>query len=200
MSEYLHGYNSRETMRLFAVANATQLPKADSIFDGAFVCWMLEHVSSPRNILFEILRVLKPRSPVYINEVFNPLFQVSPENPVISTYWQQFNELQKQFHGDPCVGIQLGSLFYGLGFQNIQTQIHHYHLDQRNLSLRNQMLEYWYNLLLSASAELLKSERIDQSLLRNLEVEFKTLSASTESVFLFGWIKAQAQSPERFGF
>ena len=37
----------------FEVGDALHLPYADNSFDGAFVCWMLEHVQNPVGILRE---------------------------------------------------------------------------------------------------------------------------------------------------
>ena len=42
----------------FQRANATDLPFEPRSFDGAFLCWVLEHVPSPARALAEVRRVL----------------------------------------------------------------------------------------------------------------------------------------------
>ena len=40
--------------------NATRLDFAPESFDGAFLCWVLEHVGDPARVLGEVRRVLSP--------------------------------------------------------------------------------------------------------------------------------------------
>src|SRR3989442_308657 len=55
----------------FNIENAEKLPYKNKSFDGAFLCWFLEHVQNPIKILKEVRRVLKPSSVIYNTEVFN---------------------------------------------------------------------------------------------------------------------------------
>ena len=43
------------------LGDAGHLPYQDHAFDSSFVCWFLEHVNRPVEILKEIRRVLEPR-------------------------------------------------------------------------------------------------------------------------------------------
>ena len=44
-------------------ADATNTPFTAGQFDGAFLCWVLEHIPQPQRVLAEVKRVLAPRSP-----------------------------------------------------------------------------------------------------------------------------------------
>lgn len=45
--------------------DATRLEFPAESFDGAFLCWILEHISSPARVLSEVRRVLAPGAPIY---------------------------------------------------------------------------------------------------------------------------------------
>jgi len=51
--------------------NAESLEFESNSFDGAFLCWVLEHIPNPANVLSEVRRVLSPGSTVYVTEVLN---------------------------------------------------------------------------------------------------------------------------------
>ena len=57
-------------------ADALHLPFKDDTFDGAFICWFLEHVTKPIDILREAKRVLKKNAFVHCHEVVHYSFFV----------------------------------------------------------------------------------------------------------------------------
>jgi ubiquinone/menaquinone biosynthesis C-methylase UbiE len=176
----------------FQVGDGTKLDVANEQFDGAFLCWTLEHVTVPIQILSEIKRLLKKHSPIFINEVFNSLFNFTPYDKNIAHYWNLFNQLQISLNGNPYVGLELGSILDKLEFHEIKTDINHYLMDRRDLKKRDAMLNYWEKLLLSAAPELLNRELINSSDLSALNLSFQKLIENPDSVFMFGWIKAKA--------
>lgn len=58
--------------------DAANLGFTSAHFDGAFLCWILEHVPEPEHVLAEVRRVLKPGARVYATEVMNASFFMSP--------------------------------------------------------------------------------------------------------------------------
>nr|WP_232468675.1 class I SAM-dependent methyltransferase [Bdellovibrio bacteriovorus] len=54
--------------------DATAMDFSANSFDGAFLCWILEHVPDPIRVLSEVRRVLRPGSVVYATEVMNASF------------------------------------------------------------------------------------------------------------------------------
>jgi ubiquinone/menaquinone biosynthesis C-methylase UbiE len=85
-------------------ADATALPHADGAFDAAFLCWVLEHVPSPRDVLAEVARVLAPGAPIVVTEVCNTTLTLWPDAPATMRYWDAFNAHQRAIGGDPIVG------------------------------------------------------------------------------------------------
>ena len=75
-------------------------------FDGAFLCWVLEHVPSPPRVLGEVRRVLAPGAPIVCSEVLNATFFIDPYSPDTLRYWMAYNDRQIELGGDPFVGRQ----------------------------------------------------------------------------------------------
>ena len=173
-------------------ANAADLPFEDDTFDGAFVTWFLEHVPDPVAILKEARRVLRRDAVIYINEVLNSTFFVHPYSPATQQYWFAFNDQQWSLKGDPYVGAKLGNYLMEGGFGNIQTRFSYWHLDNRQPKLRGRFIEYWINLLLSGAPELVKSGKVNKTIIKQMTQELHALRDNPDSVLFFGFMKAMA--------
>jgi ubiquinone/menaquinone biosynthesis C-methylase UbiE len=112
--------------------NAQQMTFKAKSFDGAFLCWVLEHVPDPQLVMKEVRRVLKPGGVVYITEVTNSSFFLNPYSPNLWKYWMAFNDFQFAHAGDPFVGAKLGNFLAAAGFQNIETNVVTFHWDNRH--------------------------------------------------------------------
>ncbi|OKL39144.1 class I SAM-dependent methyltransferase [Pontibacter flavimaris] len=161
-------------------------------FDGAFLCWVLEHIPEPARVLSEVRRVLKPGSPVVITEVLNSSFFVEPYSPNVLQYWLRFNDLQYDMGGDPFVGAKLGNLLQSVGYQRITTETKTYHLDNRNPAKRAEMIAYWTELLLSGLPQLLEAGYVDADLAEKLKQEMQVVAKSPNAVFFYTFMQAKA--------
>src|SRR5205085_3225212 len=132
----------------FHQGDAEQLPFAENTFDAAFLCWFLEHVSSPLPVLKEVGRVLSPGAQVHCNEVMNVAFFLDPYSHAIQKYWFEFNDQQWNMKGDPFIGGKLGNLLTAAGFQNVSTELAYCHFDNRTPKLRAQYIDECRNHLL----------------------------------------------------
>lgn len=74
-------------------ARKTGLP--ENSFDGAFICWLLEHVPDVVGLLTETRRLLRHQASLFATEVFNPSLFFHPACPSISTYWTIFSDYQR---------------------------------------------------------------------------------------------------------
>ena len=90
--------------------DASKMRFDENSFDGAFLCWILEHVPSPLDVLKEVCRVVKPSGRVFITEVMNSSFFLDPYSPAIWKYWMDFKDYQFEKYGDPFVGDKLGDM------------------------------------------------------------------------------------------
>ncbi len=173
--------------------NAAHLDLPENKFDGGFLCWILEHVPNPAQVLSEVRRVLQPGSTVYVTEVLNSSFLLDPYSPNVWKYWQAFNDYQIDMGGDPFVGAKLGNLLMKVGFSDIQTKVKTWHLDNRAPGKRKEFIDYWKDLLLSASDQLIAEKRVDQETVDLAEKELNLVSKDPDAVFYYSFIQAQAK-------
>ncbi|HVI25916.1 MAG TPA: methyltransferase domain-containing protein [Xanthomonadaceae bacterium] len=173
-------------------ADATDLPFEPRSFDGAFLCWVLEHVPDPARVLAEVRRVLAPGAPVYVTEVMNSSFLLDPYSPNTWRYWMAFNDYQHESGGDPFVGAKLGNLLLAGGFDDVTTEIKVFHFDNREPARRKSMIAFWEELLLSAADQLLEAGKVDRDTVDGLRREMHQVQKDPDAVFFYAFVQARA--------
>lgn len=172
--------------------SADDLGFSNAKFDGAFICWLLEHVPNPAKVLSEVRRVLRPGSKVIITEVMNSSFFLEPYSPHVWKYWMAFNDYQHDQAGDPFVGAKLGNLLTAGGFKDVHTKVKTWHFDNRNPGVRKEAIEYWTELLLSGAQALVQAQYVDQETVTKAEKELKNVARDPNAVFFYSFIQATA--------
>lgn len=175
-------------------SDALHLPFQENNFDGAFLCWLLEHVQEPIEILKEVKRVLKPGGVIYCNEVFNSTFYIHPYAPATLKYWFEFNDYQWSLKGDPFVGGKLANYLMAAGYQNITTKVLTHQYDNRMPKKRAVFIDYWTQLLLSGAPSLINTGRVTKELVDEMTHEFQKLKQAPDSVIFYSWILARAET------
>lgn len=173
--------------------NAESMSFESNSFDGAFLCWVLEHVPNPTKVLNEVRRVLRPGSTVYVTEVLNSSFFLDPYSPNVWKYWMAFNDYQYENAGDPFIGAKLGNLLLGLGFRDIETKVKTWHLDNRSPEKRKETIDFWTDLLLSGADQLVKENVVTQKLVDNAYKELKAVANNPDAVFFYSFVQASAK-------
>lgn len=176
----------------FQVADALKLPFADNEFEGAFICWLLEHVQNPIEILREVRRTLRTGAPIYCSEVLNATFYVHPYSPATLKYWFAFNDHQWKLKGDPFVGGKLANYLIAAGYQNVETEAKVHHYDNRNPKKRAAFIEYWTSLLLSGAPGLIDAGEVTADTVAEMKRELNRLKNDPDSVYFYTWIQAKA--------
>jgi ubiquinone/menaquinone biosynthesis C-methylase UbiE len=175
-------------------ADALHLPFKDDEFDCAFICWLLEHVQNPLDVLVEAKRVLKSGGVIYCNEVFNATFYLHPYSPATLKFWFEFNDQQWSLKGDPFVGGKLANYMLKAGYHNISTKVLTHQYDNRMPKKRAAFIDYWTDLMLSGAPELIKTGRISPELVEEMKAEFAAVRKDPDAVIFYSWILARAEA------
>lgn len=113
-----HGLDNVE----LRVADICALPFADGELDGAFVCFLLEHLRSREQALHEIRRVLKAGAAVHVFEGDNGSAHGWPNDPAIDRLVEAVSAQHRLEGGDPCVGRGLYPVLAAAGFRNVTVE------------------------------------------------------------------------------
>ena len=175
-----------------ARGDAAKLAFGAESFDSAFLCWILEHVADPMQVLSEARRVLRPGSPIVVTEVLNATFFLEPYSPRTLDYWKAFNEHQIDLGGDPFVGAKLGNLLQAVGFRDIACDVKPIHLDNRAPGERAEFLAYWTDLLLSGAPSLQKAGRVDRATVEGMQKELQIVAHDPDAVFFYAFVQARS--------
>ena len=177
----------------FVQADATKLKGLEGkSFDGAFICWFLEHAADPRAVLLRLRKVLKPEAPLWMTEVNNASFFMDPYSPNILRYWFEMNDYQWSIKGHPFIGLQLGNYLLESGYHKIRTDLRSFYFDSRDPEERNQFMKSFLSLLKSSSDNLIKDGRVSPELIQNLDHDLDEVFSAKHSVIQYGWVRAQA--------
>lgn len=174
--------------------DAERLDLDPESFDGAFLCWLLEHVPSPARVLGEVRRVLSPGAPVVCSEVLNATFFIDPYSPDTLRYWMAFNDHQIALGGDPFVGAKLGNLLSSVGFRDVLTDVKTFHLDNRAPAERAEFIAYWTELLLSGAPALLEAGKVPEEVVDGMTRELDRVARDPNSVFFYSFVQARARA------
>ncbi|MBS2027150.1 MAG: methyltransferase domain-containing protein [Deltaproteobacteria bacterium] len=178
-------------------ADARAMPLEPDSFDGAFICWVLEHVPGPDAVLRDVLRVLKPGATVCIAEVHNQSFTLLPRDERLMEFWAAVNQTQVSLGGDPYVGARLGGLLSGAGYTDSSIRFVPVQGDQRDPKRRAEILGYFNRLLRSAVPAVAATQVKPEAELHGvLDAAFGRALAEPDSVFLYTFARATARKPE----
>jgi ubiquinone/menaquinone biosynthesis C-methylase UbiE len=177
----------------FHQMSADNLSFEAATFDGAYLCWILEHVPNPAQVLSEVRRVLRPGAEIVVTEVMNSSFFLDPYSPCLWKYWMAFNDYQYDHAGDPFIGAKLGNLLTQVGYHQVRTEVKTWHFDNRQPDKRKQAILFWTDLLLSASDQLVAEKYVDEDVVTKAREELQKVANDPNAVFLYSFMQAKAQ-------
>ena len=161
-------------------------------FDAAFVCWTLEHVPAPLELLQRLKAHLLPGAKVVVTEVFNSSFYTTAGYDALHQYFKTMNDFQHKIGGDPDVGIRLGSLLISAGFQSVSSQFEGFFLDKRSLHDRKKVTAFWKELLESAAPALLAAGQCSQKQVEDMGFDLDRMSEDENAIFFYQFVQAKA--------
>ncbi|MCB0389829.1 MAG: methyltransferase domain-containing protein [Bdellovibrionales bacterium] len=164
----------------------------DESFDGAFLCWFLEHVPKPVAVLKEVKNKLKPGSPLWSTEVMNWTLFVEPYSPNLLKYWFEFNDYQWSLKGNPFIGAQMGNYLTEANYSKVKTDVRTWFWDDRYPVQRKDFFDELRDLLYSAADGLKAEGRVDQKLIDGMKQEMDERSVGQGSVLYMSWMRSEA--------
>ena len=161
-------------------------------FDAAFLCWILEHVPAPMQLLRKLKEQLHPGAQVVVTEVFNSSFFTSVGFPHLRHYFDLMSSFQRKIGGNPDVGIELGNLLTEAGFSTCSTRFDGFYLDRRSGEKRKIFTAYWKELLKSAAPALLESGDCSLQALKLMEEDLEKIGNDQNAIFFYQFVQAKA--------
>ena len=165
--------------------DAHRLPIPSATYDRVMTIWTLEHVSNPREVIVEALRVLRENGVLIATEVDNATFGFAPGCEAIAEWWRRFNVFQRQAGGDPFVGQRLDGLARDAGGREVESK----EIPIINSTLephrRQLLIDYMEELLLSGSKSLCHAGYADAELVNALKDDFERVRMDDEISFQY---------------
>lgn len=176
-------------------ADATDLSSInDSGFDSAYLCWFLEHVYQPLDVLISVRKTIQPGATVVLTEVNNSSLFIHPYSANILEYWFQLNDYQWSIQGHPFVGLQMGNLLKKTGYSKIITEPKNFFFDSRNPKDRESFLKFFFGIFNSANENLVNKGRVHHEMIDRVREDFDKASQADDSVFYYSYVRATASS------
>ncbi|MDI9577360.1 MAG: methyltransferase domain-containing protein [Thermoproteota archaeon] len=180
------GYNNIT----FCQGNLFSLPLKDESFDHVFVCFVLEHLSDPKNVLINLKRALKTGGSITVIEGDHGSAFFHPDSVSAKKAIQCLIDLQAQRGGNALIGRQLYPLLYSAGYRDIHVSPRMVYAD----ASLPEMVEGFTKKTFNAMIEGVKEQAINSKMIeekvwsRGIDDLHKT--SEGEGVFCYTFFKA----------
>lgn len=156
-------------------------------FDGALLCWPLEQIAAPLDVLREMHRVMSDDGILHATEIFHASFHAWPECPAICEFYARSSRWQAKRLADPSIGIKLRGLLGRAGFREIETRLLPFRLDRTvtDPAERARVLGSCRALIASALPGLLFAGQVDEALLKGVQRELNRLEDDPHAALYF---------------
>jgi SAM-dependent methyltransferase len=178
----------------FVQMDAHALLFEEGAFDGAFLCWVLEHLPDPRRALDEVKRVLAPGAPIVCTEVAIGTMWLEPHGPDMASFWRAYGEHQIALGGDPAIGVKLGDLLATSGFGDIVTEPKLLHMDRRDPAARAALVAYTIDLLMTAAPAMVDAGRVTPGVVAGMKRDLERVASDEHGVCFYVFVQARARA------
>lgn len=161
-------------------------------YDCVFICWALEHISEPVQVLKGMMKFLLPGARIHITEVFNSSFFFFPALPGLQRYYDAYNDFQVSLGGDPDVGAKLGNLLKEAEYKGIEISHSGFHLDQTNPDELNKIISYWKGLMKSGAKSMIQAMVISEKEVLMMENDLDQIGKDENAVFFYQFVQTKA--------
>jgi ubiquinone/menaquinone biosynthesis C-methylase UbiE len=178
---------------VFQQADVYSTTFAPNTFDHVFACFVLEHLSRPREALAHLCQVLKPGGTITVIEGDHGSAYFHPESPYARKAIQCLIELQARAGGDSLIGRTLYPLLLESGFRHVTVSPRMVYVD----SSRPQLVEGFTRNTFTAMVEGVREHALAAGLIDEETWEKGILdlyrTAEADGTFCYAFFKAVAR-------
>ena len=178
---------------MFQQADVYAMAFAPDAFDHVFACFVLEHLSRPREALARLRQVLKPGGTITVIEGDHGSTYFHPESPYARHAIRCLIELQARAGGDSLIGRTLYPLLRESGFRHVTVSPRMVYVD----SSRPQLVEGFTKKTFTAMVEGVRERALAASLIdeETWEKGIRDLyrTAEADGTFCYAFFKAVAR-------
>jgi trans-aconitate methyltransferase len=178
---------------VFQQADVYSATFAPAAFDHIFTCFVLEHLSQPREALARLKQALKPGGTITVIEGDHGSTYFHPESPYARKAIQCLIDLQARAGGDSLIGRRLYPLLLASGFQDVTVSPRMVYVD----SSRPQLVEGFTRNTFTAMVEGVREHALAAGLIdedtweRGIRDLYRT--AEADGTFCYTFFKAVAR-------
>lgn len=163
----------------------------DGLFDHVFVCFLLEHLTNPIEILRELKSLIKPEGTITVIEGDHGSTLFHPDNQAAQKVIKAQVDLQRKRGGNANIGRELHPLLEEAGFKNIDVSPRQIYVDSSKPILVEGFIRNTFTAMIQGMSEDILSEGLLTK--ADLKEGVNGLLRTTESdgVFSYTFFKAK---------
>lgn len=166
------------------------LSSPSSKYDGLLIIWVLEHVANPEELLSSYLPYIISGSPFFITEVKHSNLKMNPHNNLITRFWNDCIDYQKELGGDANVGERLEQILDNCGVKEFYTKPFELSFDESTPDKKQEIFKYWIMLMKSAAIERIQKGDFSKSEWQEVEDIMTKRIKNPNSSFYYAFIQA----------
>jgi ubiquinone/menaquinone biosynthesis C-methylase UbiE len=176
----------------FQQADLFHLPFAEASFDHVFVCFVLEHLRQPLEVLVSLRRVLAPGGTLTVIEGDHGSTFFHPHSLLAWRTIQCLIDLQARIGGDALIGRRLYPLVSSAGFRHVTVSPRFVYADSSRPEWVDGFTHKTFIAMVSGAREQALSAGMMDAASWDQGIAEMTLAAGTEGTFCYTFFKAMA--------
>jgi SAM-dependent methyltransferase len=178
---------------VFQQADIYALPFAPASFDHVFVCFVLEHLSRPKEALASLAKVLKPGGTLTVFEGDHGSTYFHPDSPFAHRAIQCLIDLQARAGGDSEIGRALYPLLTSAGFRDVQVSPRMVYVDSSRPALVEGFTKNTFTAMVEGVRERALGEGLIDEAAWNQGIADLYRTAESDGTFCYTFFKALAK-------
>ncbi len=177
----------------FRLADLLRLPFEEASFDHVFVCFVLEHLSNPADVLIRLKKVLRPGGTITVIEGDHGSAYFYPDSEEAHLAIRCQVELQKMAGGNALIGRELYPLLTGAGFADVSVSPRMVYVDSSRPSLVDGFTKKTFTAMIEGVREAALGAKLIDAIAFDKGIRDLYRTAESDGVFCYTFFKAHAE-------